>query len=247
MTFRVPARWVVPAESPAAMLLEGQLQVNWAAKKRPGIYLVEHAATAEATNDPKTDRITGQSNISISAQGRREAAALGQALKGRGIIRVFCSDLKRACQTAEIIARVLGVPNKELSGLRPWDLGDMVGKLSADVHPQIKKYSGSQHAVPVPGGESFDTFKNRVLASFQGLVHAYRDIIAVVIHSRDLELIQGWLEAGAKPDLSIDTSRIDKDDLKTSEIYFVDLSGGKIPHKLEELVDNLGHPGGMAS
>jgi len=50
----------------------------------------------------------GQLDFPLSKEGRRQAAAAGQALKGRRISGVYSSPLRRAFETAEIVAREAG-------------------------------------------------------------------------------------------------------------------------------------------
>jgi broad specificity phosphatase PhoE len=50
----------------------------------------------------------GQLDFSLSAEGRRQAAAAGRALKDTRICGVYASPLSRAFETAEIVARGAG-------------------------------------------------------------------------------------------------------------------------------------------
>src|SRR5919202_1917034 len=50
----------------------------------------------------------GQLDFSLSAEGRRQAAAAGRALKDTRISGVYASPLSRAFETAEIVAREAG-------------------------------------------------------------------------------------------------------------------------------------------
>ena len=52
----------------------------------------------------------GDDDPSISEAGRKQAATLTEVLRQRQIVRVYSSDLKRARETAQIIAESLGVP-----------------------------------------------------------------------------------------------------------------------------------------
>ena len=54
-------------------------------------------------------RWQGHTDIPLSARGREQAAALAERVRGRNIGHVRSSDLKRARETAEIVAGALGI------------------------------------------------------------------------------------------------------------------------------------------
>ena len=55
-------------------------------------------------------RIQGQTDIELDEEGKQEAKVLAKKLQFLGIGCIISSDLKRASQTAEIIAETLQVP-----------------------------------------------------------------------------------------------------------------------------------------
>jgi len=57
----------------------------------------------------REERWQGQTDIGLNDRGRAQAVALAGRLTGRGIRHITASDLSRARETAEIIARHLGV------------------------------------------------------------------------------------------------------------------------------------------
>jgi broad specificity phosphatase PhoE len=60
---------------------------------------------------------------SLTALGRRQARELAESLRGRRVAAIWCSDLARAVQTAEIAAGVLGVGVRVRSPLREHAVG----------------------------------------------------------------------------------------------------------------------------
>jgi 2,3-bisphosphoglycerate-dependent phosphoglycerate mutase len=58
--------------------------------------------THATTEDNEAGRATGWLPGRLSGQGREQAADLGQRRADDGIAAVFCSDLRRAVETAEI-------------------------------------------------------------------------------------------------------------------------------------------------
>jgi probable phosphoglycerate mutase len=69
------------------------------------LYLARHGETDWNLEG----RWQGQTDIGLNGSGRAQAAALAERLAGHGIAHVSASDLSRARQTAEIVARRLGV------------------------------------------------------------------------------------------------------------------------------------------
>ena len=61
----------------------------------------------------------------LSALGRRQAAALGEELAGRSVTHVWTSTLARAVQTSEIVAARLGVGVTTRLGLREFGAGEL--------------------------------------------------------------------------------------------------------------------------
>jgi 2,3-bisphosphoglycerate-dependent phosphoglycerate mutase len=60
---------------------------------------------------------------SLTALGRSQARTLAESLQDRRIATIWCSDLARAVQTAEIAAGVLGVGVRVRSQLREFTVG----------------------------------------------------------------------------------------------------------------------------
>ena len=72
-------------------------------------------------------RIQGQTDISLSQQGKTEAEQLAKLLSGLGINFIVSSDLKRASETAEIVNTLLAVPLQLEMKLRECSFGKIEG------------------------------------------------------------------------------------------------------------------------
>jgi broad specificity phosphatase PhoE len=70
------------------------------------IYLVRHGETEWN----RLGRWQGTTDIVLSDVGRAQARGLVERLRDTGITTVFASDLRRASETAEIVAAELGLP-----------------------------------------------------------------------------------------------------------------------------------------
>ncbi len=74
------------------------------------LYLVRHGETEWN----RLRRIQGLTDIPLNDTGREQARRTGMLLTRRPIARVYASPLGRARETAEIIARELGLAEPEL-------------------------------------------------------------------------------------------------------------------------------------
>ena len=125
------------------------------------------------------------------------------------------SHLPRAKQTAQINGRDAGVKDQTNRNLRPWNLSSYSGHSSAEVE-----------AVPgcrqVDGGESFDTFKDRFLPALEALLKKVDagKTVGVVTHSRNMELVQGWLN-GHGYRTTVDPRAITSDDIDPATVIEV--------------------------
>jgi 2,3-bisphosphoglycerate-dependent phosphoglycerate mutase len=120
------------------------------------LFLARHGETAWNLER----RWQGHTDIPLSPHGREQAAALAGRLRGRGITRIRSSDLARARETAEIVARELGVPDLGVDPrLRERCFGVFEGLTAeecAERFPDVwARYQEDRRCVP-PGGEPQD-------------------------------------------------------------------------------------------
>jgi probable phosphoglycerate mutase len=97
------------------------------------LFLARHGETAWNLEQ----RWQGQTDVELNEAGRAQAAALAARLAGHRITRIVASDLSRARETAEIIARGLGVDGVLLdAGLRERGYGIFEGLTRAECEAQ---------------------------------------------------------------------------------------------------------------
>ncbi len=114
--------------------------------------------THSITVDNEAGRATGWLPGALSAAGRELAADLGRRRAADGLAAVFCSDLARSVQTAEIAFDRTGIPVLLDWRLRECDYGSMNGRPAAEVHGHRADYLDQ----PYPGGESWRQATDRV-------------------------------------------------------------------------------------
>jgi len=97
-------------------------------------------------------RHTGRTDIPLTGNGRRQAAALGKALAGTKFAAVMCSPLLRAKETCEIAG--FGSVAVVDEGLREWDYGVYEGRTSQEIQAEIPGWSVWKDEIV--GGESVE-------------------------------------------------------------------------------------------
>lgn len=161
-------------------------------------YIMRHGATWQnAEAGVSEDRERSWSQAPLMSEGADEARKAALKLKDKGISIVFCSDLTRSCQTAEIASDILEVEQRNSAKLRPWNLGRMQDKLMSQAMPEIAAYAKNKPDMAVPGGESFNEFKRR---AFRGIAEAIGKYpgktVLLVSHLRVESLLRAWQAAG---------------------------------------------------
>jgi len=148
------------------------------------IYLVRHG---KIQLEDGQRRYIGQLDLLLSDEGLRQAHLLQKRLEPADIAAVYCSDLSRSRQTAEIIAAHRDVPVKARQDLREIALGEWEGSTFADIarrFPDKFRARGADIAYyRVPGGESFADCGKRVIAAFHDLLVSSPGNILIVGHA----------------------------------------------------------------
>jgi len=143
------------------------------------LLLIRHG-TAEGNG-----RFQGHSDVSLSRAGRRELRLLWEKCSRYAVRAVYSSDLRRARQTADAIARNFGLDVDVRPELREVNFGQWEGlswnqiarsfpKLAA---PWIERFPRQA----IPGGEPLSAFKKRIAAGIRGIVAANQGQCAVVV------------------------------------------------------------------
>lgn len=152
------------------------------------IILVRHGRTAWNAREGQGERFRGIVDVPLSEEGVAQSMVTARRLAAEPLVAVYASPLRRAADTAEIIAGVHGLDVQTLPGLRSMDYGQWAGKLHDEVARQwpdlFRRWERDPFSVQVPGGESMADLYQRALAALhQALAtHNDGDTIAVVTH-----------------------------------------------------------------
>jgi broad specificity phosphatase PhoE len=149
-------------------------------------------------------RIQGQLDVPLSELGRRQGAAVAEALAAANVEAIYTSPLGRARETAEIVARRLNLPIRADDRLKEINVGIFQNRLRAEIaerYPEaFARWTSGEMDYVVPGGESRRMLQQRGCAAFRGIVAAEHQRAAVISHGRLLVVaLAAWVPIPAGP------------------------------------------------
>ena len=177
-------------------------------EKRRKIYILRHGETALNV----TDRIRGWSDVPLDDKGVAQAIKMGKKLRDSDLTMLIASDLTRTLQTARNVSEESGKPVVHATQiLRPWNVGKYTGHPASEVHPILLKMATETPEENIPEGESFESFKNRVLMGIIAFLNQYpHEIIGFVVHHRNDRIVRAWYEAGCPSDFEVDLAHFNQ-------------------------------------
>lgn len=142
-------------------------------------------------------RIQGQLDVALNGIGRQQAFALADRhSREPKIDAVYSSDLKRAFETAQMIAKSCGVLEVISDpDLRERHLGDLQGVLfdeAAKINPEAyRAFRSNENDLAIPGGgESYNQLHNRCTLALQRIAKKHiGERVAVVSHGATIEAL----------------------------------------------------------
>jgi 2,3-bisphosphoglycerate-dependent phosphoglycerate mutase len=121
-------------------------------------YFVRHGQTDHNAQG----RMTGQLDVPLNEEGVRQAEEAARALPD-DISEIFCSDLERCRQTAEILNRDRNLPVTYDARLRERAFGTMTGTHWNEIGPDIREGEDTHTYDYTPhGGETADQVRTRL-------------------------------------------------------------------------------------
>lgn len=127
------------------------------------IYLMRHGHTVLDASH----RSDGWLDMPLSDAGRLALIPAQQHLKTVPLACIYCPNLKRTVETAQIIkSGTLSQPDVEIANdARTWNLGILAGTRKRYGRPEVQKLMENPDRAPM-GGESFNDFRDRFLPWF---------------------------------------------------------------------------------
>lgn len=154
------------------------------------ILAVRHGETAWN----RDTRIQGHTDIALNEHGRWQAQQLARALRDEPIAAFYASDLSRAHETAQAVARVHNSQVSSHTGLRERCFGRFEGHTWADLESRWPEDAMAwRKRVPdfaPPGGESLVQLQARVVAAVTELAARHPgEQVLMVAHGGVLDIL----------------------------------------------------------
>ncbi len=142
-------------------------------------------------------RYQGQADPPLNARGLAQAHALAKQLQEKGPkpAVVYASPLRRAWQTATIVAQAVAAPLKAEPRLKEIHLGAWEGVLATEIARRWPELFHAWEVAPwqtrPPGGETIAEVQRRVYAAVDDILARHPDqTVAVVAHRLPIALIK---------------------------------------------------------
>jgi len=130
------------------------------------------------TDSNRERRWQGQRDTPLNDAGREQARALARELAADPPDAVYCSDLLRARETAELVAAPLGLTAQPDPRLREADVGELAGRSVADLPGGWDRpldYLLARHP------DIFEEMRARVIAALGDIAAAHEDERVLVV------------------------------------------------------------------
>lgn len=135
----------------------------------------------------KQKKYLGKTDISLSLKGQGQAKLLSNYLKNEDISVIYSSRLKRALETAAIIAKSYNLKMKTDAMLDEIDFGEWEGMTFKQLQKRYSKLVQTYLSDPLnakfPSGESLLEFKNRVDEALEEILARERGTVVIVSHA----------------------------------------------------------------
>ena len=154
------------------------------------LFLARHGATELSAED----RFSGAEGVELSAEGKEQAAKLGERLSHENICAIYSSPLSRALDTARAVATPCKLRVETRDGLREISHGHWEGLARSDVEARFAKEYSAWEEDPFTfapdGGESGVAVLARALPVIREIVTTHEGKrVLVVSHKATIRLV----------------------------------------------------------
>ncbi len=150
------------------------------------LWLIRHGETAWSLSGAHT----GRTDLPLTGEGEKKAAALRTKLAGHDFKLILTSPFQRARRTCELAG--FGATAQIDPNLSEWNYGDYEGRSTNDIHRERPDWSLFRDGVP--GGETVEQVAVRARAVIQRGLNADGDV-AFFAHGHILRILAAcWLQ-----------------------------------------------------
>lgn len=165
------------------------------------LILIRHGKTC----DNLKRRYSGIKDIGLTRAGRQEAKKIKEKIKGLKVDRVFCSDLKRSWQTAEIIfsnrtCKIIKNPHLREINFGKWE-GLTYIQIVRRYPSTCKRWLKDPFSVNIPKGQKLSHFVRKIKNELKKIVDRNTDkTVALITHSGVIRVILNTIRGIKKKD-----------------------------------------------
>lgn len=154
------------------------------------ILLARHAET----DWNREKRWQGVADLGLNEHGREEARSLARRLEDVSLGAIYASDLRRAFETALVVAERKGLGVTPVPELRETDFGSWTGLTHDEVKqrfPDAYAQSRARTGRGWDGGETYAEMVRRVLEGVRRIAREHpEEVVLVVTHSGPLRAVR---------------------------------------------------------
>ncbi len=149
------------------------------------VYIIRHGENLANITKQLSSKVV---DYPLTEKGQLQALQTGEALVGKGIEALFCSPLKRARETAEIIGTQIGLIPQVIDELIEINVGDMekvrsTREIWQEHDAVIHRWQKGELDVSFPGGEDYNNLLKRTRIALLRIVHGRQNsAVAIVGH-----------------------------------------------------------------
>jgi len=128
----------------------------------------------------------GRADVNLDEMGIKQAELLGKCLNSWGLEAIYSSPLRRALDTANIVARYQKISVHIAEGLIDFDYGEWQSLPEQEVkrlYPTLhNEWHNNPHKVKMPGGESLEDVRRRAIKVVNDVLARYQGSMVLVSH-----------------------------------------------------------------
>jgi alpha-ribazole phosphatase len=137
----------------------------------------------------------------LTKKGIEQIKAVANSIKKYNPSVIYSSKEKRAIQSAEIVSKLLKIPNKQIVGMEERNWGEYSGKSFQEI-----KYLASFDSMTLeerysylpPSGESWKSFEERLISSLQKGLRDNNKVLVIITHGGAIRALMPHLLNASK-------------------------------------------------